>query len=90
MQHAENMENQAAEVVNCISTGFFNNEPIQYFRGIGSIDNFVFYDEKQLKTFKLLSDKDRKKTACDIYPFLTRFGCVQYFNNLRRCVMEMW
>lgn len=40
-QHAENMENMATEVVNCISTGIFNKEPIQCFRGIGSVDNFV-------------------------------------------------
>ena len=59
-KHAENMENMAAEVVNCISTGIFNKEPIQCFRGIGSVDNFVFYDEEQLKTFILLSDERKK------------------------------
>ena len=66
-QHAETMENMAAEVVNCISTGIFNKEPIQCFRALGNVDNFVFYDEEQLKTFMQLSD-GKKMTVCCIDP----------------------
>ena len=69
----------AAEVVNCISTGIFNKEPIQCFRALGNVDNFVFYDEEQLKTFMQLSD-GKKMTVCCLDPPL-RSKC----HTLKKC-----
>lgn len=65
-EHSENMEYMANEVINCISKGIFNKQPIECFRGIGSNKNFIFGDEDGLKLFSLSYPKneERKMKQC--------------------------
>lgn len=65
-EHSKNMEYMANEVINCISKGIFNKQPIECFRGIGSNKNFIFGDEDGLKLFSLSYPKneERKMKQC--------------------------
>ena len=65
-EHSENMEYMANEVINCISKGVFNKQPIECFQGIGSNKNFIFGDEDGLKLFSLSypRNEERKMKQC--------------------------
>lgn len=83
-EHSENMEYMANEVINCISKGIFNKQPIECFRGIGSNKNFIFGDEGGLKLFSLLSEKRRKEDETmyqpakgEILSYLENVWCVK-------------
>ena len=78
------MEYMANEVINCISKGVFNKQPIECFRGIGSNKNFIFGDEDGLKLFSLLSEKRRKEDETmyqpakgEILSYLENVWCVK-------------
>ena len=83
-EHSENMEYMAKEVINCISKGIFNKQPIECFQGIGSNKNFIFGNEDGLKLFSLLSDKQRKEDETmyqpakgEILSYLENVWCVK-------------
>ena len=84
-EHTENMEPMAREVVNCIGTGIFNKERIQYFRGIGSPNNFIFCVEEELKAFMLLSDERKKE---DRMPYQPRSNKIMSYLENAWCIKK--
>ena len=69
-EHKENMEAMAGEVQQCLNSCQYSEKPLQSFRGI-PVENFIFNDEENLKTFLSLTE-ERKTLApsslCDYKP----------------------
>lgn len=80
-EHKENMDSMAKDVVKCIGAGIYNKEAIQCFRGVGSVEQFVFGDEESLKSFCLLSDKQKEEDE-------TKYHCNH--NNSLKYLETVW
>ena len=80
-EHHQNMECVAQDLANTIQNAKYGGQYIKCFRGIGDTDNFIFDDEKVLKTFLAFSEQ-RKLEYLEMYTVKT--------NNTTKALGMIW
>ena len=82
-EHKDNMEAMASEVKKCLNGCTFSGNNLQCFRGIRP-DEFIFNDEKQLKTFLDLTEERKLLAPSSIEKYKP------VANSLFQCLIMTW